>query len=400
MIEVRPYITDIQTNIKVGSLTLSDLSANLFITGPNGSGKTAVLNALELALTGEARDLGGRDKVRSAVMLAQLAPEGEGPIYARVKFSSGDTAEWVLEEGKRPKWTPPPFTVRWLYPEIANAVKGSKAVCARFLVKYFSKDGAQLLEAEEKARKAASAHNAEARALKVALTRLGALAPKAAEHEAKAGILHAIVMLTGFQVQHGLSTCGTCGSSDIPSKVLAERQTKAQAQLEAIGGPPETHRAQALQTALEEATRSAEVHKTQAIALLDKMYTFVETNREGLAQAITKYIPASLEGQVGIQLTKGAIFIGIQGEKGHIHTYISGAQFMALCVGIAGAIAVKSPQDELVVLATPDKALDHEYLKYVMGVLQTLPIVTVFQSPIRPRGRPSAHWTEVDMGAT
>ena len=398
MIEARPYITDILTNIKVGNLTLSDLSENLFITGPNGSGKTAVLNALELALTGEARDLGGRDKVRSAAMLAQLAPEGKGPIYARVKFSSGDMAEWVLEEGKRPKWTPPPFTVRWLYPEIANAIKGSKAVCARFFVKYFMADGAQLLEDEEKARKTASAHNAEARALKLALTRLGGLSEKAAEHEARAGVLHAIDILTSFQVQHGLDTCGTCGSSGISEEVFVARQAAAQERLEAMGGPPETYRVQALRAAFEESTRSAAVHKAQATSLLDQMYAFVEESRAALAQEITKYLPASLEGRVGIQVTKGAIFVGIREETGSLHTYISGAQFMALCVGVAGAIAARSSQDELVVLATPDRALDYEYLKYVMGVLQTLPIVTVFQSPIRPRGRPSAQWTEINMG--
>jgi len=135
------YITDIQTNIKFpGSVCLSGLSENIFISGPNGSGKTALINAVELALTGEARDLGGRDKAKASSVLQGLLHPDEDSLFAVVKLSNGKTASWVMERGKRAVHQPVEGPVHFLLPEILGALKGSKAVVARFLVKYFGRD--------------------------------------------------------------------------------------------------------------------------------------------------------------------------------------------------------------------------------------------------------------------
>lgn len=74
--EQRPPIR----NLALGPRTL--------IVGPNASGKSAIVNAVELALTGTAGDVVGRDVVADPSMLGTLAPAGEA-LVAQVKLSTG-----------------------------------------------------------------------------------------------------------------------------------------------------------------------------------------------------------------------------------------------------------------------------------------------------------------------
>jgi hypothetical protein len=92
------YARRVISNVKKG--VNAELSRLTLIVGPNGSGKTSVQNALELALCGFASDVEGRDKVKLAHALARLGP-GDQPLVSNVTLSDGRTASWTLKPNKK-----------------------------------------------------------------------------------------------------------------------------------------------------------------------------------------------------------------------------------------------------------------------------------------------------------
>ena len=92
-------------NLRLVTLVKSPTSApqsftlgprNLII-GPNGGGKTAIRQSLELALDGAVSGLLGRELVKSADMLADLFPLGTNDRVVSVNIGDGphpQTATW------------------------------------------------------------------------------------------------------------------------------------------------------------------------------------------------------------------------------------------------------------------------------------------------------------------
>jgi|15BtaG_2_1085339.scaffolds.fasta_scaffold09058_2 energy-coupling factor transporter ATP-binding protein EcfA2 len=417
------YITDIQTNIKFpGSVCLSELTPHIFLSGPNGSGKTALLNAVELALIGEVRDVGGRDRAKSSTLLADLLHPSEETLFAVVSLNDGRKATWVMERGKRPVHTPLDGNVHFLMPEVMNALKGSKAVTARFLIKYFGADvgfdeinyGAfadlqigtskrratfapheRLLAIEEASRKAATAHTTEARALKVALEKLGGTSEKFAEHSEKVVIANAIKQLLTFQVANDLDTCGVCGTPDIPLTLLGGRLAQVQQLLNSLGGGDTSDKIRILQTAYEEASTQAASCKAISTNCMEAMYKLVAKLTPRILLNISECLPLDYE-EAGLRISKSTIAIGLQDKDTEfMRTHISGAEFVTLCAAIGAAIAKLLPVRDLAVLTLPDRALDLSHLKGLLVSLKAIPAVTIIQSPFQPRGRPAAGWTRI-----
>lgn len=81
------YVKHIESNIKGGVGV--DLGEKTLIVGPNGHGKSAIVNAVELALGGFASDIVGRAEVKREIDLLALAA-GEG-LWATATLDDGDT---------------------------------------------------------------------------------------------------------------------------------------------------------------------------------------------------------------------------------------------------------------------------------------------------------------------
>ena len=91
------YIKRIQSNIKGG--VDQQLGEKTLIVGPNGIGKSAIVNAIELAVGGSASDIVGRAEVKREADLLAL---GDGKrVFAEAEFSDGSGASYETNSNNR-----------------------------------------------------------------------------------------------------------------------------------------------------------------------------------------------------------------------------------------------------------------------------------------------------------
>jgi hypothetical protein len=131
------YARRVVSNVKKGVDV--ELSRLTLLVGPNGSGKTSVQNALELALCGFASDVEGRDKVKLAYALARLGP-GDQPLISNVTLSDGRDASWTLKPNKKGGYHDPehapPNGVRVIFPvaDVREVLGGSPETIRTWLM--------------------------------------------------------------------------------------------------------------------------------------------------------------------------------------------------------------------------------------------------------------------------
>ena len=91
-------IVKVESNIKskTGKRWSCELRPKTVISGPVGSGKTAIVSAIELALTGQASDVLFKDPKDPSALLA-LAPAKAKDLYAAVTFDDGEQAIFAME---------------------------------------------------------------------------------------------------------------------------------------------------------------------------------------------------------------------------------------------------------------------------------------------------------------
>jgi len=91
------FIKHVESNLKGG--VDADLGEKTLIVAPNGSGKSAVVNAIELALGGSASDIVGRAEVKRESDLLALV-DGDS-LYAEATLHDGDVAKWETKRTKK-----------------------------------------------------------------------------------------------------------------------------------------------------------------------------------------------------------------------------------------------------------------------------------------------------------
>ena len=91
------HITRITSNIKGG--VDQELGEKTLIVGPNGIGKSAIINAVELAVGGSASDIVGRAEVKREAELLTLA--GGASVTADAEFSNGSRASYKATSNGR-----------------------------------------------------------------------------------------------------------------------------------------------------------------------------------------------------------------------------------------------------------------------------------------------------------
>src|SRR3990172_398974 len=103
---MRPTVDKVESSIKGG--VKAKLGRKTLVLGANGLGKSAIVNAVELAGTGKASDVAGRSVLAKDADLFMLAPPGTDHVSARAHLSEGaGMAAWELKKGHRAKRTGP-----------------------------------------------------------------------------------------------------------------------------------------------------------------------------------------------------------------------------------------------------------------------------------------------------
>jgi len=138
------YVSSVKSSIKGGCDV--QLSPHTVIVGPNGSGKTTIVQAVELATCGWVGDMEGRDRVKQSKALSRLFPS-LGNMFSEVviaddKVSLGESGRatifsWTMEPGPKSGFkTPehdPAFVVRFPVQDLMATLGGSAETVGAWL---------------------------------------------------------------------------------------------------------------------------------------------------------------------------------------------------------------------------------------------------------------------------
>lgn len=133
------HIQWVESSVKGG--ISCPLGEKTLIVGRSGSGKSAVIQSVELAVRGRVSDISGRAEVAKEIDLMALAPGRTGELFAQAKMSTGDLAVWRAGgKSKKAAHTYPerlvdPETVLPLRP-VHAAVVGSVETARKFFMQY------------------------------------------------------------------------------------------------------------------------------------------------------------------------------------------------------------------------------------------------------------------------
>ena len=131
------YVAKVRSNVKKG--VDLELGPRVLLVGPNGSGKTSVQNAIELATNGYATDVEGRVKVKVNYALGRLGP-GDQTLWAEAELNDGTKASWKLRPNKKGGFHDPdvdvPQGVRVVFPvaDVREVLSGSPETVRTWLM--------------------------------------------------------------------------------------------------------------------------------------------------------------------------------------------------------------------------------------------------------------------------
>lgn len=89
------YVSSIKTSARCGSVT--ELGPRTLLLGANGTGKTAIVNGIEIGASQFATDVEGRLAVKQGAMLGRLGATDNRPLRSELVFAGGQRAEFLLK---------------------------------------------------------------------------------------------------------------------------------------------------------------------------------------------------------------------------------------------------------------------------------------------------------------
>ena len=418
-----PFIKKVVTNVK--GHTAVDLEvSHLFFYGGNGSGKTSLINAITLALTGTASDLGFRDAAAAPAMLAKLLPAGETELYAEVHLSDETVCRWSMIPGHRPKLeVPKGFTPVLVYDVISDVLRGSVEKAALFLYDYFISDTAvtdkRVTSVVQGAPDAAvylatagglppklklrtlylSASTARSNFVteRNALTKaIDALGGNDAAPTPQQRVLGAMEDLLSFQIAHPEAPkCGVCGHLPDAPGIFEHRLREVTRKIEKAGrGSDVAERILRMETTRSNLNQRIEELSNVEKACLEAMVAVIRDAKKPILRELFDVMP---EPRVDFELTSSSFTMGIVHDN-VICPAASGGEWAMVVTAWAGALARRLPAGAMPVLVLPDRSFDTTTLRHAQSYLRALPGTVIIQNAYRPRGRPVAGWQTVQFG--
>lgn len=356
------FVTRVRGNFK--NVVDRTFDSNLVaIAGENGTGKTSILNNIELALTGSVQDVAGRDAISNTRTLRHfVSHDSEEPLFAEVWLSDGSHIRWEDDDG----------SVRWKRPEVpwvdlygtvistmftAKTTTGGFRNGIEFLYEHFVVDTDLDIDPPEQDPETLDRFVDFVRQ-HATLDRVPRLLEvvRSAEHAAK---------------QHKRQGDALARAIE----VLVEHVPDANVL------PFLKDEASAAREAQEACFKVAGFGRDWMGKIVQKAALRIET-------VINKFAPASMP--IGLWITDSDFMLGMRRDGVDTMIGPSGAQTTAVAAAVAAAAAASVSQRALIVL--PDRYFSEAVIRDIMTAVEDTDACLFFQIGKTPRGRPRAGW--------
>lgn len=440
----RPFVKHLISNVKAHDGTWqTPLGRYTLIIGPNRSRKTAIVQGLELALSGAVDDVGGKDNAKVAAKLLTLSPDGQ-TLRATAEFTSGHQTGYLLEKGSRAEtaglvasalahrfsrdlltaskdkvnralltlvtWDHTKEAITEMLPGDVHAKYGD--IMDRMRKKAQTEGEAidlcltyvdtrvKELNAQAKVRKTVLDHlKSEASEVEVVSDKALQQAVNSLIDEGFTPQGHMAAVLN-WAVENGMTGCPTCSSAVGPEHLqtcatwAGEQPRYADASPEKGGALHQVVLAKVVwemvektKKALDFDTKELTTYKALQKSLKDLIAKLVKGSIRTFLVEAEKLLPE------GWALGFNGTEVGLLRED-RVFSALSGAERAAVVVALAGAYVKKSlSANDPAVLILEDRAWDGKTLASVMRTLKKFDGQVIIQTTTKPSGRMSKDWT-------
>lgn len=425
-------IRTIKTNIKSGSDELIVVGPKTLLHGPNESGKSTIVEAIQLALTGGVYGVLFKDKIVKSG--SQLCGLGDGDLYAEIEMEDGEQMRWDLSPGSKPTsagYGPGVFPIA----ELHNVLKGSPATIRKFFFRIFGEDISgndleasfpkssydlsvplgellpdlgptaycpdDILGALTKAgaqKRGAKGESTAAKKMLGAFSRAEKIDPKLLT-ESWGELVDGIRFeWTKKLLKAGLIDKSTAQSISktigLPKELVGLRDSTVVS--EEIEDYLELD---ALYQSLLAANDVAEVSEQRSksfaeleTALNDFIYTQLKEPLQQYVKRVNKFLP---KGDVfTIEYDKSTFLVGLE-RGGVVHHALSGSTEARVLAAMAAGLSGDS--DEYSIIVVDDRMWDTQTLAEMMNLLEQTSSQVFVMSTLKPRGRQRSAWTYIEM---
>ena len=434
------HVTELISNLKSpdGNEYRVPLGQHTILIGDNESGKSAIAESAQLALTGIAHGLLYRDKpIKDGTLLSALIPESAEKGVVSAYCGVEKAASWELSRGSKPKHSPPKSGMPMCHSisELHGVMAGSQETKVKYfweLLCYSQTSIGELMEllpealhealvlvcpvdrkvyisdVVDKAAKIQRQQNTVMNAGRIALESLGSVRSVTEDElqgtwktlqramlrdvlrvvhadykadptlQANHVLAHLVKMLGGKEAVVRIpDTDALC--LDLGETLLNRRLARA-----ASAAKSGEVRAGALKEGL----------RTLKEALIRIMYQQLATVADKFIASVSKFLPGEEEFLFTVDSSSKKLTMGLARDGGS-HIALSGSTEARVLAAIASATA--GSYDLIVV---DDRMWDADTLKKTLTVLEKSKAQVIVMSTIRPKGRKRGAWTYVEVSRT
>lgn len=391
------HVSRIESNIKSDKPWSVDLGPRTLILGPNGGGKSAIVQACQLALGGSVTGLMGRGEVKRGDYLMLL---GDDAITATATTTAG-AATFHAEPGKRPSRTGVEGDTMTLEQVRGFLTASPETACAAIWQRF-----GRPAERESLLNRLLPSPD------EVALRRALALLPKVFSPEqfvttwktraSATRALGAFIKQRSEFIEYIIQCLGPDKAPVNDDTVTAAWQAMARSDPAQRAVARDSlfdvlrrqGRQDLYQKAIQEQVEMQHDHTTakEDVAMLERALRF-------MALAVLPEVDSAASRYSGLTVSlHPELFVpGIE-QDGSIVYALSGSEEARALAGYAGAWFSKvQPMDRPAILVVDDRAYDPKTLALMMKALATVPAQVLVMSVVKPMGRAAQDWTVVEV---
>lgn len=449
---MRPFIKKITSNVKSprGDASEVTLGKHTLLLGANRTGKTSIIQGLELAATGVVDDVMGRDEVKRDKTLMCLAPTGSA-LQATADFTNGATSSYYKDPDASAQASrgQPCVAVHRLSRKVmsGSAAKLEEAILewvdlrglqvaavtdllpsdvhAKYLdigdrmrPKADRGEGQVLTMIAEYAAKQQRKFSGELKALQ---TVQSAFADEVTEINDDEDVASKIINVVNqntdplthlkkaasWAVDSGVDQCPTCGSQVGASHLKAasdhlSNQTTLAPDLEAVvEGVSRLMRDRIMwaqnvkyKRMFDEKQTQHDSYKKLKTSCLAAISMLVTTHMDQFLREVNRFLPDSW----CVCYSREHDALGLSFDAGPLVTALSGAEWATLVTAVSCTAASVVDEDHAVLLVVEDRAWDSATLASVMRGFSKFDGQVIMQSTTKPKGRVPRGWEIVATG--